>query len=229
MKGSPPEGGPFVALLPHPGHAVGMDRGVSPIGLVEPSDAYRREFLAAVRRSKDLHDPWIQAPATDQEFSQYLLRLERSDHVGYFLVVEGGLAGVININSVVMGSLCSGSLGFYAFAGFDGQGLMTLGLRLVLREAFGRLGLHRVEANIQPANVRSIRLVQRLSFTREGFSERYLRVAGEWRDHQRWALLAERFDDALGRTEVRFGGRRLSPSGTTASSDGDEMSAQSEK
>ncbi len=56
---------------------------------------------------------------------------------------------------------------------------------------FGELGLHRVEANIQPGNLRSIRLARRLGFEREGFSPAYLMVGGEWRDHERWVLRAE--------------------------------------
>jgi ribosomal-protein-alanine N-acetyltransferase len=68
---------------------------------------------------------------------------------------------------------------------------MTAGLRAVLNVAFGPLALHRVEANIQPANLRSIALVRRLGFEKEGFSQRYLKVDGDWRDHERWALRAE--------------------------------------
>jgi ribosomal-protein-alanine N-acetyltransferase len=68
---------------------------------------------------------------------------------------------------------------------------MTRGLRAVLEIVFSDLGLHRVEANIQPANRRSINLVRRLGFEKEGFSPGYLMVDGEWRDHERWALRAE--------------------------------------
>jgi ribosomal-protein-alanine N-acetyltransferase len=68
---------------------------------------------------------------------------------------------------------------------------MTEGLALVLRHAFRRLGLHRLEANIQPENLASRRLVRRLGFRKEGFSPRYLKVGGRWRDHERWAIVRD--------------------------------------
>ena len=63
--------------------------------------------------------------------------------------------------------------------------------RALLRYAFGTLGLHRLEANIQPENSASIALARRCGFRREGFSPRYLKIGGRWRDHERWAILAE--------------------------------------
>jgi ribosomal-protein-alanine N-acetyltransferase len=82
-------------------------------------------------------------------------------------------------------------MGFGAVAGHNGRGYMREGLALVLSHAFSKLRLHRVEANVQPQNAASIGLVSRLGFEREGFSPRYLKVGGRWRDHERWAMRAE--------------------------------------
>src|SRR6266566_1180875 len=71
------------------------------------------------------------------------------------------------------------------------QGYMTEALPLALRHAFRTLRLHRVEANILPVNRASLALVRRAGFRREGYSPRYLEIAGRWADHERWALLAE--------------------------------------
>ena len=101
------------------------------------------------------------------------------------------MTGVIHINEPVMGVFRSGYLGFYAFGGFERQGYMTDGLALVLDRAFGALGFHRLEANVQPANAASTALIRRLGFRHEGFSPRYLFIDGDWRDHDRWTMLSE--------------------------------------
>ena len=82
-------------------------------------------------------------------------------------------------------------MGYYIGAPFAGRGYMTEAIRLMLRYAFRDLKLHRIEANIQPENVASIALVRRAGFRREGYSPRYLKISGRWRDHERWAILAE--------------------------------------
>lgn len=158
----------------------------------KPSRRRRAEFLRAVMRSKELHGSWVSPPRTAKAFDKNLGRFLTPRHVGFWVLTENNeLAGVININEIVRGSFCSGYLGYYAFVPHNGHGYMTDGLRAVLSYAFGKFGLHRLEANIQPENESSRRLVQRLGFRLEGFSLRYLKLAGQWRDHERWAITAE--------------------------------------
>jgi ribosomal-protein-alanine N-acetyltransferase len=162
--------------------------------LRHPSAADRTEFLARARASARLHAPWIVAPS-NEEFDLYLRRAAR-DNTLFFLICrleDGAIAGVANVGEIVRGNLRSAYLGYYAFEPFAGQGYMSEGIRLVLRHVFGVQGLHRIEANIQPGNDRSARLVERIGFRREGFSPRYLKIRGRWRDHDRWAILAEEF------------------------------------
>ena len=109
-----------------------------------------------------------------------------------FLRDFAAIVGVVNINNVIRGAAQSGSLGYYACGQFQRRGYMTQGLALVIEHAFATLGLHRLEANIQPANARSKALVRRLGFSPEGVSPRFLFIDGAWRDHERWALIDER-------------------------------------
>ncbi len=157
-----------------------------------PAVRDENDFLDAVRGSTALHHPWVSPPTDARTYRAYLERLERDDHYGFLIRRDRDavLAGVININSVVRGSFQSGYLGYYAFSAAAGTGLMAEALRAVAQHAFGALGLHRLEANIQPGNEPSLRLAQRCGFRREGFSPDYLMVDGAWRDHERWAITA---------------------------------------
>ncbi len=170
------------------------------VAIRRPTRADGRAFLAAVRRSRVLHHPWVCPPSTREAFEAYVARDETDAH-HLFLVIHketGGLVGVINVNNVIRGNFQSAFLGYYAFVPYAGQGLMTEGMQLVLEHAFGVLKLHRLEANIQPGNRRSLGLVRKCGFVREGFSRRYLKVYGRWADHQRWAVLAEAFSKRKG-------------------------------
>ena len=177
-----------------PLHANGPEWRVS---LSQPAPEHEAEFLSAVERSEALHRPWAFAPATPEAYAEYLERIRNGRTIGFLIRFRADQSpvGVVNISEPVMGIFRSAYLGFYAFAGRQGRGLMTEGLALVLDTAFGELGFHRLEANIQPQNAASRALVRRLGFRQEGFSPRYLLIDGAWRDHERWAMLSEEWPE----------------------------------
>jgi [ribosomal protein S5]-alanine N-acetyltransferase len=136
---------------------------------------------------------WVSTAATGRAFAAYLARAKQPSGACRLIRrrADGALVGAINLTEIVRGSFQSGYLGYYIGAAYAGQGYMTEALQLMLRLAFRQLRLHRVEANIQSTNHASLRLVRRAGFRREGYSPRYLKIAGRWRDHERWALLVE--------------------------------------
>ncbi len=154
----------------------------------------RREFLALMQQSQRLHDPWITPPLTPATFDRYLARTQRDDHEGMLICLNqtDAIVGVVNVNNIVRGSFLSASLGYYAGEPYAGMGYMREGLEILIKTAFEEYGLHRLEANIQPANSRSIRLVEQCGFYREGMSKDYLFIAGGWRDHERWVIIHQR-------------------------------------
>ena len=173
------------------------------VHLETPGLRRAEEFLEAVRRSRALHGTLVAPPDTRALYRAYLARARRPTHHGYFVCLpDGELAGVVNVSEIVRGLFQSAYLGFYALAPHAGRGHMRAGLALVIAEAFRAHGLHRLEANVQPRNRRSIALVRGLGFRREGFSPRYLRIAGRWRDHERWALTLEDWKPGRGQGRV---------------------------
>lgn len=150
------------------------------------------EFCSLVRASAELHAPWMQLPSTAEAFQGWMHRFDDGTNLGFMIRVRetGAAAGTVNINSVIRGRYQGASLGYAAFAPSAGQGYMTEGLTVVLQHAFEDLRLHRLEANIQPANKASLALAQRMGFRYEGLSPDYLFIDGAWRDHERWSITA---------------------------------------
>lgn len=174
----------------------------------ERSDA--DEYNELRRGSADFHRPWEpepppgQDPFTREGFASYLERA-RSARYDFLLLCrrgDGAILGAFNLSEIVRGALQSAYLGYWVGAPFARRGYMREGLRLELDHAFRRVGLHRVEANIQPTNVPSLALVRGAGFRREGYSPRYLEIAGQWRDHERWALLSDEHRLFMGRDPI---------------------------
>lgn len=149
-------------------------------------------FIAATIASSELHAGWIDPPRTPEAYAELIRRAEDPSRFQYLVIApDGGLAGTVTIGDIIRGNFQSAFLGYTAFAPHAGRGHMTVGLAAVVDRAFTEHRLHRLEANIQPANAPSAALVRRLGFRLEGHSPNYLTVDGAWRDHDRWAITAE--------------------------------------
>lgn len=164
-----------------------------------PVESDRTEYVALRRASRAHLRPWEPRPPAgfdafgDAAFER-LLQTCRTETEHRLMIIEresGRIAGLISTSGIVRGPLQSAFVGYWIGAAFVGRGLMTEALALTVRHAFRTLKLHRVEANIQPHNDRSKRLVQRVGFRREGYSPRYLKIAGCWADHERWAITCD--------------------------------------
>ncbi len=152
-----------------------------------------RELVRANLASIAVHEPWVIPFRDEAGFQIYLETCDGERKIGFVLRERQTrrVAGVVNLSEIVRGAFQSAYLGYFGMSGFQGRGLMREGLSLVIDHAFGELALHRIEANIQPGNTRSLALARRLGFRKEGFSPRYLQIGGAWRDHERWAILED--------------------------------------
>ena len=156
---------------------------------------HAEQFLEAVARSAALHDPWVSPPSNMGAFCDFVERRGGNRDISYVAIQDNlALVGCVNLNEIVRGAFQSAFLGYFGFVPYAGQGLMKQAMRLVLTEAFTALGLHRLEANVQPNNDRSKGLLKALGFRHEGYSLRYLQIGGQWRDHERYAITAEEWN-----------------------------------
>jgi ribosomal-protein-alanine N-acetyltransferase len=163
------------------------------VRLSPPVESDREEFLALMRVSRGFHRPWAAVPTDDARFDAYLADSRKPDYEPLLVrrCEDDAIVGFFNISQITHGPLQSAYLGYAVGQPYAGQGYMREGIEHALRHAFVLLGLHRLEANIQPGNEASLALARSAGFRREGFSPRYLKISGRWRDHERWAILAE--------------------------------------
>jgi ribosomal-protein-alanine N-acetyltransferase len=154
--------------------------------------------------SRSLHHPWSNPPTNLDTFASLVARTAQDDYdLQVVCLREGGaIVGYFALSQIFRGAFHNAYLGYDGSAPYAGKGYMREGLELMLRHAFRIQRLHRVEANIQPANQASRALVEGAGFRLEGFSPRFLKIGGRWRDHERWALTVEDWQ-----ARSRLGGR----------------------
>jgi [ribosomal protein S5]-alanine N-acetyltransferase len=170
-----------------------------PVGvrLVQPDDA--GPLAALLVRSRTGLAPWdpVRPEAYFTETGQLrgiveALRVHASgaSYPGV-VVVDGRPAGRVNLNNVVRGAFDSADLGYWVDVEHQGRGVATAAVRAVLEVAFGRVGLHRVQAGTLIHNHPSRRVLAKNGFAEIGLAPRYIRIAGRWQDHVLHQRLAD--------------------------------------
>lgn len=113
---------------------------------------------------------------------------------GIFLSNEDRLIGRVNLSNVVRGAWESCTMGYFLDETWNGHGLTTEAVDLVIGFAFGPGELHRVQAAVMPRNVGSIRVLEKVGFRYDGFAEFYLKINGVWEDHNLYSITRESWD-----------------------------------
>ena len=170
---------------------------------VDPADA--DELAALLRANREHLQPWD--PERDESYytttGQWQIisdQLRARNALPHAIVEDGRIVGRVNLSNVVHGAFRSANLGYWVAADVTGRGVASVAVAAVVEAAFTTYGLHRVEAGTLLHNVRSQRVLERNGFVRFGTAPRYLRIAGDWRDHHLYQLLAENWMAARGRT-----------------------------
>lgn len=158
-----------------------------------PQKSDLKEFSALNRASEKLHRGLVSPPIDKKSFTEFIEKnkVEANENLLICRNLDEVIIGAINLSQIFRKAFQNAYLGYYIGEKFAGKGHMTEAIQLVLRFAFRRLKLHRIEANIQPENLASIAVVRKNGFTKEGFSPKYLKIDGRWRDHERWAIIRE--------------------------------------
>lgn len=161
--------------------------------LRHPAPSDFDELAARYRASRELFKGLASAKFGRASFDEMLASANTETKQSFLIcrAKDDAIVGTITLSQIFRKVFQNAYLGYQLFGGFTGNGYMTEAVDLVLRFAFVELGLHRIEANVQPENKPSIAVLKRNGFVKEGFSRRYLKIAGRWRDHERWAILKE--------------------------------------
>jgi ribosomal-protein-alanine N-acetyltransferase len=158
-----------------------------------PDGGDYKEMAALYRLSRKHLRGQVQPKYDRQSFDQ-LLAEAAVDSTEFFFIVRSAdekIVGTIALSQIFRKRFQNAYLGYLLGSGFTGNGFMTEAVRLVLKFAFLDLKLHRVEANVQPDNEPSKAVLRRNGFINEGYSRKYLKIGGRWRDHERWAIIRE--------------------------------------
>lgn len=150
-------------------------------------------LVALAVESYEFHRKLIKLPTDPDGFRRYLSGFD-NENAFFFVICDANnnsIVGFVSLTGIELEPYYRGRLGYGVFERYARMGYISSGLRQVIDFAFGSLKLHRLEVDIQPDNTPSKRLVERVGFTCEGVSRSFIRINGEWMDHERWALTSD--------------------------------------
>ncbi len=140
---------------------------------------------------------WPADDLTKLAFRRRLRRYQREIRNGtgypFFVFSMDGetLLGGLTLGQIQRGVTQSGVLGYWIGEIYAGKGMMTDAVRTVVRFSFDRLQLNRIEAACLPRNIASVRLLEKVGFSREGYARKYLCIDGRWQDHVLYGLVRD--------------------------------------
>jgi [ribosomal protein S5]-alanine N-acetyltransferase len=150
--------------------------------------------------------PWEATPPLGSDprprtFGQMVRLLRRQARDGmcmpFVITYDERLVGQLTVNGITTGSARWAHIGYWVDQAYAGRGIVPTAVALATDHCFFTAELHRIEINIRPENVASLRVVEKLGFRPEGLRPRYLHIDGAWRDHLSFALTAEEVPDGL--------------------------------
>lgn len=149
--------------------------------LEEWEDVKSKEFY-----TKQYHEAQLEKDGSDCENSRAL-------RLWVFKKEDGSrVIGSVAFNNIVKGAFFSCHLGYKLDKDEINKGYISEAIQKGIEVMFSEYGLHRIEANIMPKNIRSFRVVEKLGFYNEGLAYKYLRINGKWEDHIHMVLLNDK-------------------------------------
>lgn len=171
----------------------------------------RGEWDRVRYRNREWLEPWEasnpEAAGTAPSYRNFVRQMRQQARAGQslpWLITEldpvsrrQELVGQLTVSGITLGSFRSASLGYWVDGAQAGRGIAPMAVAMATDYCFQHLRLHRMEINIRPENVKSLRVVEKLGFRDEGLRERFLHIAGRWADHRSFALTAEEVPGGL--------------------------------
>lgn len=126
-----------------------------------------------------------------------LKQMDNNSCLPFVIEQDGVIVGQLNVANILFGSVSSCVIGYWVIPEVAGKGITPTAVALVSDYLFNVVGIHRIEIDIRPENLSSLRVVEKLGFRYEGLKQRYIHINGAWRDHYIFALTHEEVQSGL--------------------------------